>query len=270
MPQLNNILLWLCRKLFPNGRAFNMPLPVETGSYITDEAGNNVTDEAGNFLVTEDFSSNGGHLYRLMRALGIQFAIAWTAARGVSDAQLPDNLNFTLDDCNDWYRRLGIYNSGLLTRSQMIAGITQWWNHNNPPINCQNYLYIQNQLQLAGFNVNVYENRFPLGGTYITKTISEVLGEPVGNSVYGGIVYGEAVYGGTYSLDGVTICANYLEDASDASVVVTNWRSTFYIADPSGITTFATIPAARHIEFRQLLIKLKPIHTIGILFVNYV
>ena len=270
MPQLNNILLWLCRKLFPNGRAFNMPLPVETGSYITDEAGNNVTDEAGNFLVTEDFSSNGGHLYRLMRALGIQFAIAWTAARGVSDAQLPDNLNFTIDDCNDWYRRLGIYNSGLLTRSQMIAGITQWWNHNNPPINCQNYLYIQNQLQLAGFNVNVYENRFPLGGTYITKTVEQVLGTAVEESWLGGFYLGDAYLGTTYLLDGVSIIANYLEDAQDASILVTNLRSTFFIADPASITTFANIPTARHIEFRQLLMKLKPIHTIGYLFVNYV
>lgn len=246
-----------------------MPLPVQTGQYITDEAGINITDEAGNFLVTEDYSASGGYLYRLMRALGIQGAIAWGAARGVQDAQLPDSINFTIQDCHDWYRRLGIYDSGAVSYSDMCAAIKQWWAHGNPPINCQNYLYIQGQLQAAGFNVNVYENRFPSGGTFITKTPDEVLGLPIELAEYGSFEYGDTEYGTGTGADGVTLIANYLEDALDSGVVITNWRSSFYIADPASITTFATIPAARHTEFRQLLMKLKPIHTIGILFVTY-
>lgn len=266
--RLDLIIIWLLQKLYPTARAWRMPPPRETGSYVTDENGTIATDEAGNPIVTEDFTVTGGFFYRLHRALAIQFQIAWMGATGTQDFQLPDNANFTIQDCHDWYRRLGIYDSGLVSRANMILAIKQWWSHfNSTLLNKQNWKYIQDQLQAAGFNVNVYENRFLPGPT--TKTPAEVLGLPTGRAYYGNIDYGEADYGEDWSTSGISICANYLEAAKDEVIAITNWRSTFYIADPGGITTFATIPAGREIEFRQLLIKLKNIQTIGILFVNY-
>lgn len=262
-------MIWLAQKLYPNGRAFRMPEPVMTGAYYTDEFGTYLTDEAGNFLVTEDYSASGGFLYRLHRALSVQLAILYTGIRGVQNAQLPDNPFFTIQDAHDWYRRLGIYDSGTIPFSSMIAAIKQRMSFPVTPLNKMNYLFIQAQLQAAGFNVNVYENRFASGGTFITKTPFQVLGTGYTLAQYGSFQYNDTQYGTGAGDGGVTICANYLEVPSDAGVVVTNLRSTFFIADPAGITTYATIPSARLVEFRQLLIKLKSIHTIAYLIINF-
>ena len=270
MPLLNLIFIWLAQKLYPMGRAFRMPEPKMTGEYITDEQGNYIQDEQGNFLVTENYSATGGILYRLHRALSISFALLWQGVTGVSYAQLPDNPYFTIADCHDWYRRLGIYDSGLVSMAEMMAAIRQRMSFPITPLNKQNYLFIQGQLQAAGFNVNVYENRFASGRTFITKTPAEIYTGAYPLAEYGSFEYGDTEYGTGEGADGITVCANYLEPAADATLVVTNYRSTFFIADPSGITNFASIPVGRETEFRQLLIKLKPIHTVGYLAVNFI
>ncbi len=268
MPVLNNILLWVLKRFYPPGRAWWMPLPKQTGSYITDEAGNVITDEAGNFLVTEDYSATGGIWYRLHRALTIQFAIAYRAALGTQDFQLPDNANFTLYDAQQWYRRLGIYDSGSVSLADMKLAINAWWSNYNATLrNKQHYTYIQGQLQAAGFNVNIYENRFFPGP--VTMSPDEVLGFAAGDSELEAFELDEVELNETWLMEGITLCNQYLEEGRDIETVITNLRSTFYIADPADITTFAEIPAARKTEFRQLLIKLKPAHTVGILFVNY-
>ncbi len=133
--------------------------------------------------------------------------------------------------------------------------------------------YITDQLQSAGFNVKIYENIFITGGgTHYTQTPAEVLGSPAGTATYGSINYGEADYGEGWAIDGITLIANYIEEAKDLTFAIpsTNLRSTFFIADPAAITTFATVDLVRKDEFRQLILNLKPQQTIGYMFVNYV
>jgi hypothetical protein len=244
MALLNDTFIWLSQKLYPNGRAFWMAPPK--------------ADETG------------GIFYRLHRAISNQQAAAYNFLRGIQNAQLPDNPGFTIDDAHAWYRRLGIYDSGTVPFDDMKARIRQAMSFPQVPLNKQNYNFITQQLQDAGFNVKVWENRFDDGaGGWETRTPDEVLGTPAGEAYLDDFELDELDLDSTYSIDNISILANYLEDAAEEDINITNWRSTFYVAAPDEVNIFAAIPESRHIEFRQLLLKLKPAHTIGILFVIY-
>lgn len=130
-------------------------------------------------------------------------------------------------------------------------------------------------MQAAGFNVTVYENRFFIGSPPSWQTLKpyEIIGIPsAGEAILNNFELGEVQLGDKWTYNGITLAVNYLEEIEDAlfNIPPENYRSTFYVADPSGITTFATIPLARKVEFRQLLLSLKPAQTVGILFVNYI
>jgi hypothetical protein len=247
-----------------------MPEPTDTPAYYTDEAAIEIyTTEDGEPLTTEVSPvSSGGIMYRLYRALSLEFGRLWAAVVNVQDAALPDNPNFTIEDAHRWYARLGLYDSGAVSLSDMKMAITQKMSWAVTPLDKQRYLFIQGQLQAAGFDVYVYENRFLPGPT--TKTVAEVLGIPVGRAVYGSFHYGEVDYNETYATAGVSLLANYIEDEKDATFSIgSNYRSTFFVAGAT-IDTFADVPESRHIEFRQLLLQLKPAQTVGFLFINYV
>lgn len=237
MSIISDTLQWLSKELYPTGRAFRVP--------------------------------ENGVLYRLHRSLNLNFADAYKDATQILNDILPDSSLFTIDDAHDWYRRLGLYDSGTVSLDDMKLAITQKLSFPLTPLNKQNYLFIQQQLRAAGFDVYVYENRFSDGmGGYITKTPGEILGVPYGLAQYGAFQYGETDFGGF--TDGVTKIANYIEESGDAGFVVgSNYKSTFYISSNS-LTTFASVLAVRKTEFRQLLLKLKPLQTLGFLFINYV
>lgn len=232
-------LQWLSQKLYPTGRVFRMP--------------------------------EGSIFYRLPRAINLQFARTYGDAVQILNDILPDNPSFTIDDAHDWYRRLGIYDSGSVPLADMKLAIAQKLSFPVTPLNKQNYLYIQGQLRAAGFDVYVYENRFPNGmGGYETRTPAQVLGASASiQAMYGFIQYGQTQYG-RVSPNQITKIANYIEEVKDASFNVgSNYRSTFYIAGAT-VDAFTTVPASRKIEFRQLTLKLKPAQTMGFLFVNYI
>jgi hypothetical protein len=83
---------------------------------------------------------------------------------------------------------------------------------------------------------------------------------------YGGFNYGQASYGGNYN----NKVMNYLEPSLDLTQSQgINFRASFFIGgDPVG--TFANVDATRETEFRQLILKLKPVHTVAFLYINYV
>ncbi len=267
---LNYLFLWLAKILYPNGRAFRLPEPVQTGEiYLTEDGTQFLTSSDGQFYVSEDYSASGGFLYRLHRAIGASQIALWLANENIMDALLPDNPNFSEADAVDWYRRYGLYNSGSVSFTDMKAAISQRASWPVTPLNQRCAAFMTAQLQLAGFNVKVYQNKFWTGSAYIAKTPGEVLGEPVSESFLGGFYLGDAELGSAHLLDGVSLCVNYLEDALDEPFVVSNYNQSCFIADPASVTTFASVPAARHVEFRQLLLKLKSVKMAAFLFVNY-
>lgn len=253
-----------------------MPEPLDVAvEYITEDGADDYTDETGadDYIAYDSPTSSGGILYRLHRALSISFKKAWDDLHQVQNVQLPDNPNFTIADAQDWYRRLGIYDSGLVSLADMKLAIAQRMSWPVTPLDKQHYLYIQEQLRAAGFDVYVKENRWPAFGTYHTVTPGMILAGPWGLAQYGTVEYGDTQYGTLAGAGGVTIIANYIEEAKDAGFVVyPNYRSTFFVG-AAGLTEsladFATVPIGRKEEFRQLLIKLKALHAVGLLFVNY-
>lgn len=269
-----NIFIWLSRKLYPSGWVFRMPTPlISDSTYVTEDYSDDYTTEDGDTLETEEREGevDGGILHRLHEAIGTVQAQTWQDGLSILDSCVADNPNFTIDDANDWYRRLGIFNSGLVSLSDMMKAINQKINYPGEKVfGRSNYLFIQEQLRNAGFDVYVYENRFLPGP--VTKTPSEVLGIGAEDAEYGEeLEYGESEYGDTFAIEGITKVVNYLEEEKDDLFIITDvgWRSTFYIAGAT-ITTFANVPASRKFEFRQLVLQLKPTQCPGILFVIYV
>lgn len=226
----------LTKQLFPTGRAFKMP--------------------------------KNGYLDTLMYALSLSENKAYNDAVAIHKAILPDNAGFTDDDATDWELRLGMITSAGTSLDDRKKAIRRKINHPGNIAARQHYLYIQGQLQAAGFDVYVHENRFPYGGgEYYTLSIADVIGNPSLNAVqHGQIQHGQANHGGGYS----NIIVNYIDEQQDQRFFITgNLRNTFFIGG-STLGDFANVAEERKDEFRQLILKLKPAQMVGYLLINYV
>lgn len=233
MAVLENIIS-LTRQLLPKGRAFKMPF--------------------------------GSDFEKLMNGLAISEERAYNDCLAIFDSMFPDNDNFTSDDATDWERRLGMVQNPDASLDDRKLAIKRKRNHPGTIKSRQHYLYVQGQLQEAGFDVYVHENRFDDGlGGLETRTPFEVSG------VSGDVVqHGEVQHGDTQHGTGIQDkVVNYIDESIDRSFNVgSNLRSTFFIGgDPVG--TYADVPLVRKDEFRQLILKLKPCQTVAYLFINY-
>ncbi len=131
----------------------------------------------------------------------------------------------------------------------------------------QHYLYVQGQLQAAGFDVYVHENRFEdyIDGL-ITKTPSELAGYAgVNEFQHNDGQHGDYQHGGGWG----DLVANSIDISGDINFSVgNNLRSTFFIG---GVNPgdYAMVPAIQRRQFRQLILKLKPVQTVAYLFIVY-
>lgn len=238
MAWINDILLKLEKQLLPEGRAFKMP--------------------------------HSGIFEKLLKGLNVTLAQAYTDAISIQDSMIPDNANFTAQDATQWERRLGIWGNAATSLSLRKAAILEkmaYPGSNAPRCSAS---YLESQLRLAGFDVRIYENRFFISGSWVSLNPSTVLGFGTGTAAYGMFGYGELGYNDSIGASGVNIIANYIEEAKDNMFVnAPNFNSTFFISGAT-ISTFATVPATRKDEFRQLVLALKPIQAIGYAVVTYV
>lgn len=228
-------IIQLTKQFYPTGRAFKMPFD--------------------------------GVLDKLHQGLAESEARAYEDALSILDSALPDNENFTVDDATDWERRLGLITNDAVPLSTRKMAIIRKMNHPGTIPARQHYLYLQGQLQAAGFDVYVFENRFPISPSgYETRTPQEVTGG-VGNEIqHGDIQHGDSQHG-TQLFD---LVVNSLNAEFDSIFNIgANLRSTFFIGG-NPIGTFANISAAREAEFRQLILKIKPVQTVAYLFINYI
>jgi len=230
-----------------------------------------------------------GYMDKLNKALSISENVAWGDMLSTFDSAIPDNINgnFTHADATDWERRLGLIQYSpfaytyvpqhyplnpiavptLPPLSQRLLAIQQQYNYPGATLARGNWHYIQTQLQAAGFHVYIYENRFFVGGNWITKNpVTIAGGGGFLNVQYGQKKYGQTNYGGTWN----NIIVNNLILQDDLQFQVgNNLRSTFFIGG-STLGAYANIQRVRMNEFRQLILKLKPVQTVGYLFVNYI
>lgn len=213
----------------------------------------------------------GGYREALDKAFASSEEVALADALSTFDSTLPDNDNFTANDATDWENRLGIIVNTDATLADRKKGIIQKINYPGDTPARSYYLFIQEMLQLAGFNVFVYENIFSDGmGGFITKDPT-TLGAGGTPNQHGDFQHGDRQHGSYFA----NFVANKLNQAEDASFDVGyNLRSTFFIGGEKVGAAYngevADVPVERKDQFRQLILQLKPVQTVGYLFINYV
>lgn len=211
----------------------------------------------------------GGNFQKLLNGLQASEARAYADACVILNNILPDNNNFTTDDATAWEKRLGLITNTLVSLSDRKEAIQRKMAHPGTIKARQNYLYLQGQLQAAGFNVYVYENRFrDYFYDYVTKTPTQFSSLPfptvsIEYSDY--LEYGDEEYGQGYT----NKVANHVEQSLDDFFDIgPSYRETFFIggATPG---SWAIVDANRKDEFRQLILKIKPTQTVAFLLVYF-
>lgn len=227
-------ILSLMKRLYPTGRAFKF--------------------------------SPGLNMEKLHSALAEGMARAYNDLLSTFDSTIPDNDNFTTEDATAWEIRLGLITNPLVPLADRKAAIVRKMNHPGTVKARSNYLFLEKQLRDSGFDVYVYENRFDNGiGGYDTQSPEQITG--MADAIqFGDVQFGDAQFGGGLN----NIVVNYIDEVSDSVFNVgDNLRSTFFIGG-SPLGTFADVDINRKDEFRQLILKTKPVQTVAYLFVNYV
>ena len=227
------IILNLSKSLYPRGRAFR--------------------------VLIDSFKE------RLHKALAVSEDKVYNEALSVLDVILPDNDNFVEEDAIKWERRLGLITNSLTPLADRKLALLRKINHPGTIIARQHFLYLQGQLRNAGFDVFVHENRFPIGGgVFETKTPNELIGISA-NAIHSPLIqHGQIQHGTSFS----NKIANSIDAAIDALFNIgDNFRSTFFIGG-AVLGDFATIPASRETEFRQMVLRIKPVQMIAFLFIN--
>lgn len=238
MSVIGDKILALTRQLYPEGRAFKM--------------------------------QQDGFLEKLHQALAVSEEQAWNDAMSILFDILPDNANFTADDATDWERRLGLITiPSTLLADRMLAIKTKMNQPGAAPAK-GSYLYLEEQLQNSGFNVYVYENKFMQypSGTFATETPEQLSGLStfITANQFNDCQFNQRSFGGNYNNKVV----NHISEARDLPFNFGGaWRNTFYVGgNPLG--SMGVVPIAQKDQFRQLILKTKPAHTVGLLLINYV
>lgn len=223
-------LVRLSKLLFPTGRAFKM--------------------------------FDGSFFEKLTKAFAKSEERFFNDAKFLLWAILPDNDDFTADDCTDWERRLGMINNPMASLADRKAAIKR--KLNAPGINPAkgHYLNIERELLLSGFNVKVYEN-IPATNPVTAGWASTLSPLQYGN----GLQYGGLTQFGSYHTNKVV---NYIDESKDLFFNLGgNYSCCFFIGGAT-VGTSANVPAVRKDEFRELILKIKQAHTVAFLYVNYI
>lgn len=186
----------------------------------------------------------------------------YTNIVGLLNSVLPDNDNFSADDAARWESALVLLTDtdiDLTTRKEIISRKINFPGTINPR---QHYLYLEKMLQDVGLDLYVHENRFDDGaGGYKVEN-------PTGCIC--GVVNVAQSNVGNIGIDNISKIANHIEKAKDDSFVLgndANLRATFFI----GGATFpnrAEISPLRLSEYRDLVLKVKPAHTVALSLVD--
>lgn len=240
MSYISNQLLALTKQLAPSGRAFRIAI----GSYFE----------------------------KLFIGLALSEERAYNDATSILNSLIPDNSFFTTQDADDWERRLGLITNEATPLSDRMLAIQRKMNYPGTISARAHYLYIQQQLQAAGFNVYVYENIFPDGmGNNLAKTFQQFTGSsPLAFIQLNDEELNDFQLGDTFQQSGHYIVANYIDESLDQPFIIfPNYRCAFFIGGPTP-GSFANIPVSRHDEFRQLILKLKQTQDIALLCIFYI
>ena len=200
----------------------------------------------------------------LHTAINRNFIRLTNDAQSTIDSNIPDNSDFNIDDCYLWEYRLGIVTNINLSIYERRAAILRKVSRGRNVPARQSPSYIEYQLQLAGFNVYVHENRFLENGIWIYKTPYQITSTGA-NSVQHGGVFQHGI-GAEHGAKGTQLIANSFKENESFSVSEKSLWATFFIGGEV-LGSFASVPVNRIEEFRELVLTLKPAHTIAFTFI---
>jgi len=226
---LGDIMGGLSRQLYPTGRAWWM--------------------------------QKNGVFDNLHNAINRSFIRIVEDSEATINSVFPDSVKFDINDCELWEYRLGLVSNPSLSldfRRQMILRKMAF------PSNIkarQSRIFIESQLQLAGFNVWVHENLFPYKTPNDVIAISLDLVQHGGDTQHG--------LGTQHGFSNYDVIANENVINESYSIGSGNLWATFFIGGEV-LGEVANIPSNRILEFKELVLKLKPAHTVAFTFINYV
>lgn len=226
---LTDILLSLTKSLYPTGRAWQMP-------------------EKKNFE-------------NLHSALNVSFIRLIIDGKETINSTIPDNDKFNEEDAALWEYRLGLISNILVDLDDRKSALLRKLAY---PANVkarQHPLYIETQLQAAGFDVYIHENTIPY------QNPADVVALILANAQHG--VPSQHGPSFQHGAGGFDVIANSIKPNEVYNFGGDDFLySTFFISGLN-IEDIATIPLQRQKEFRELVLKLKPAHTVAFLLINY-
>jgi len=206
---------------------------------------------------------------QINRALQKSENRALSGANNILDEILPDNVYFSEEDADNWERALGLTNNEGTTLEDRKAKIYRKLAFPGEVKARGAALYIQRELQLAGFNLWVHENRFLIGGVgpdYEAKTFQEVVGI-VGQAVHFPLTLHGSIQHGAVN---EKLIVNSMDAAIDNTFDINgNYERTFFVGGQT-LPEFAIVPDSRRIELRQLILTLKQVQTVCYPLITYV
>lgn len=208
----------LTKQLYPKGRAFKIP--------------------------------KGGVIETLLIALTLSEERFRIDLLGILNSVLPDNTSFVEAEATLWEKRLGLtVNPAGFSLADRILLIKRKYNHPGTIIPRQNYIYMQNQLRAAGFDVYVHEVTSDIAlYSYQHGTDTE---------------HGDDTEMGSFTLD---VVANSLS-INEVFDIGEGYK--YIVVGGENLDDFVTITVSRVIELRRLILKIKPVNVIVVLRINF-
>lgn len=207
------------------------------------------------------YMPENGIFQKFHDALNLSFARVLLEGQQTIDSTFPDNENFSVQDAELWEVRLGLITNESLSLDTRKLAIKRRLSYPNNIKARQHPFFIESQLQAAGFDVYVHENTFPY------QAPGDIIAISLNNVQHGGDTqHGNSQQHGGDNFDVIANSVNPLEDFAIGSG---NLWSTFFIGGVN-LGDMASVPSSRVIEFRELVLKLKPAHTAAFTFINYI
>lgn len=196
----------------------------------------------------------------LHQAINRSFIRVVQDARLTIEGVIPTSEEFSGDDALLWEYRLGLSTNLSLSLQDRKDAILRKMTYPNNIKARQHRLFIESQLQIAGFDVYVHENLPPYQTPDEVATLNLGTIQHTDNVQHGnGVNHGSANF---------SVIANYADVNEDFSIGVGNLWATFFIGGPT-LGSMATVPQNRMIEFKELVLKLKPAHLVAFTFINF-
>lgn len=195
-------------------------------------------------------------------AINLSFVRLIEESNLLIDQSIPDNDNFTEQDAELWEFRLGLITNTSVDLELRKQAIARKLGHPNNIRARQHPLFIESQLQQAGFDVYVHENVQPY------QTPEDILAISPGELEHGDATeHGQSTEHGGGNFE---VIANSIEQIENYSFGSSdNLWATFFLGGQN-LGDFTNVPSQRLKEFKELVIKLKPAHTVAFTFINYV